>query len=102
MIGIAAEDEPIERTERVLKMWSATAPIEYSQGMTLQQEIQRIGMALSAGDQKVLAEYGGFNAALRRGAELERLPEAQVTEGVSIDEYSTFRATRFAAKNGGS
>ena len=31
----------------------------------------------------------------------ERLPEAQVTEGVSIDEYSTFRATRFSAKNGG-
>ena len=101
VIGIAAEHAPIERAERVLKMWSATAPIEYSQGRTLQQEIQRIGMALSAGDQKVLAEYGGFNAALRRGAELEKLPEAQVTEGVSIDEYSTFRATRFSAKNGG-
>ena len=101
VIGIAAEDAPIERTERVLKVWSATAPQEYTEGRTLQQEIQRIGMALSAGDQKVLAEYGGFNAALRRGAELERLPEAQVTEGVSIDEYSTFRAIRFSAKNGG-
>ena len=101
VIGIAAEHAPIERTERVLKVWSDTPPQEYRQGRTLQQEIQRIGMALSAGDQKVLAEYGGFNAALRRGAELERLPEAQVTEGVSIDEYSTFRATRFSAKNGG-
>ena len=101
VIGIAAEHAPIERTERVLKVWSATAPQEYREGRTLRQEIQRIGAALSTGDQKVLAEYGGFNAALRRGAELERLPEAQVTEGVSIDEYSTFRATRFAAKNGG-
>ena len=101
VIGISADDAPIERAERVLKVWSDTPPQEYSEGRTLQQEIQRIGMALSAGDQKVLAEYGGFNAALRRGAELEKSPEAQVTEGVSIDEYSTFRATRFSAKNGG-
>ena len=101
VIGIAAEHAPIERTERVLKVWSDTPPQEYSEGRTLQQEIQRIGMALSTGDQKVLAEYGGFNAALRRSAELEKLPEAQMTEGVSIDEYSTFRATRFSAKNGG-
>ena len=101
VIGIAAEHAPIERTERVLKVWSDTPPQEYREGRTLQQEIQRIGMALSTNDQKVLAEYGGFNAALRRGAELEKLPEAQVTEGVSIDEYRTFRATRFSAKNGG-
>ena len=101
VIGIAAEDELIERAERVLKMWSATIPIEYSQGRTLQQEIQRIGMALSTGDQKVLAEHGGFNAALRKGADLESLPEARVTEGVSIDEFSTYRAIRFSAKNGG-
>ena len=32
----------------------------------------------------VLAEYGGFNAAMKKGAELESLPEARVTEGVSI------------------
>ena len=39
---------------------------------------------------------GGFNAAMKRGAELESLPEAKVTEGVSIDDYGTWRATRFA------
>ena len=33
---------------------------------------------------------------MRRGAELESLPEAKVTVGVSIDDYSTWRATRFA------
>ena len=58
-------------------------------------------MALRTNDAKVLAEYGGFNAAMRKGADLESLPEAQVSEAVSIDEYSTFRATRFSAKNGG-
>ena len=91
---------PIERTERVLKVWSATAPQEYLEGRTLQQEIKRIDTALRTNDEKVLAEYGGFNAAMRRGADLESLPEAQVSEGVSIDEFSTYRATRFSARNG--
>ena len=45
----------------------------------------------------VLAEYGGFNAAMKKGAELESLPEARVTEGVSIDGYSTWRAVWFSA-----
>ena len=33
---------------------------------------------------------------MKRGAQLESLPEAKVTEGVSIDDYSTWRAVRFA------
>ena len=99
VIGIAADDAPIERAERVLKVWSATAPQEYLEGRTLQQEIQRIDTALRTNDEKVLAE-GGFNAAMRKGADLESLPEAQVSEGVSIDEFSTYRATRFSARNG--
>ena len=101
VIGIAAEHESIKRAERVLKVWAATAPQEYPEGRTLQQEIQRIDTALRTNDEKVLAEYGGFNAAMRKGADLESLPEAQVSEGVSIDEFSTYRAIRFSAKNGG-
>ena len=101
VIGIAAEDELIERAERVLKVWSETAPQEGSQGMTFQQEMKLIGEAMDHDDNEVLGRYGGFNGALQRLAALQRMPEAQVTEGVSIDEYSTFRATRFSAKNGG-
>ena len=33
---------------------------------------------------------------MKKGTELQRLPEAKVTEGVSIDDYSTWRAVRFA------
>ena len=102
VIGIAAEDEPIERTSRVLKVWAATAPQEGSQGMTLQQEMKLIGEAMDHDDNEVLSRYGGFNGALQRLAALQKMPEARVTEGVSIDEFSTYRATRFAAKNGGS
>ena len=31
-----------------------------------------------------------------RAAALHKLPEAKVTEGVSIDDFSTWRAVRFA------
>ena len=62
----------------------------------MKQEIKRIDTALRTNDQTVLAEYGGFNAAMKKGAELESIPEAKVTEGVSIDDYSTYRATRFS------
>ena len=43
-------------------------------------------------DEKFLARYGGFAKAGRRSVELQRLPEAKVTERVSIDDYSTWRA----------
>ena len=62
----------------------------------MKQEIKRIDTALRTNVQTVLAEYGGFNAAMKKGAELESLPEAELVKGVSIDGYSTYRATRFS------
>ena len=96
VIGIAAKNETVDRTARVLQAWTATAPKETGEGRTLRQEIKRIDTALRTNDETVLAEYGGFNAAMKQGAQLESLPEAKVTEGVSIDDYGTWRATRFA------
>ena len=42
-------------------------PKETGQGWTLQQEIKRIDTALRTNDRTVLAEYGGFNAVMRKG-----------------------------------
>ena len=42
VITIAAEDEPIERAERVLRRWAATAPGKPSEGLTAKQEIKAI------------------------------------------------------------
>ena len=67
--------------------------------LTAKQETKAIREAMKADDEKGLDQYGGFNAALQRLAALERLPEAKVTEGVSIDDFSTYRATRFADPN---
>ena len=101
VIGIAAENETVDRTARVLRVWAAAPAKETGEGRALAEEIKRIDTALRTNDPIVLAEYGGFNAAMKKGAELESLPEAKVTEGVSIDDYSTWRATRFAARDEG-
>ena len=58
------------------------------------QESKLIGEATDCDDKDVLER--GFNGALERLAALQGLPEAKVTEGVSIDGYSTWFAERFA------
>ena len=69
------------------------------EGLTVKQEIKAIDDAMTHKDREFLALYGGFGQAARRSVELMRLPEAKLTEGVSIDDYSTYRATRFADPN---
>ena len=46
--------------------------------------------------EEFMSPYGGINQAAERYKELLTLPEAELVEGVSIDDYSTYRATRFA------
>ena len=67
----------------------------------MKQEIKAIDEAMTRRDHKFLAQYGGFAGAGRRSVELQRRPEAKVTEGVSIDDYSTWRAVRFAERDEG-
>ena len=43
-----------------------------------------------------MSQYGGMNRGRERYKELLKLPEAELVKGVSIDDYSTYRATRFA------
>ena len=96
VIGIAAENETVDRTARVLRAWAAADPGTPAEGLTVKQEIKAIDEAMTHKDREFLAQYGGFAAAGRRSAELQRLPEAKLTEGLSIDDYSTWRASRFA------
>ena len=96
VIGIAVENATVDRTARVLEAWAAAEPGTPDEGLTVKQEIKAIDDAMTAKDKNFLAGYGGFGRALQRLAALQRLPEAKVTEGVSIDDYSTWRAVRFA------
>ena len=99
VIGIAVENVNVDRTARLLEAWAAADPGKPDEGLTVKQEIKAIREEMKADDEKGLDQYGGFNAALQRLAVLERLPEAKVTEGVSIDDYSTWRAVRFADRD---
>ena len=67
--------------------------------MTPKQEIKAINEAMKLDDSPFLERYGGYNPALSRLLELMRMPAANVTEGVSIDDYDTWRAVRFADQN---
>ena len=96
VIAIGAELDMVLRSDRVLQLWAAAEPGKVATGLTVKQEISAIREALHNGNRKFLEQYGGMNQAADRYKELLILPEAELTEGVSIDGYSTYRATRFA------
>ena len=99
VIGIAVENAILDRTDRVLETWAAADPGTSDEGLTPKQEIKAIDDAMTHSDENFLARYGGFAKAARRSVELMRLPEANLTEGVKIDDYSTYRAVRFADRD---
>ena len=99
VIGIAVENAIVDRTDRVLKKWAAAEPGATHEGPTPKQEINAIRDAMKQDDEEFLAPYGGFDGAMERLGVLYKMPEAKVTEGVSIDDYSTWRAVRFADRD---
>ena len=99
VIGIAVENATLDRTARVIETWAAADPGTSDEGLTPRQEINAIRAAMKQKDREFLARYGGFGGAMKRAAALYKLPEANLTEGVKIDECSTYRAVRFADRD---
>ena len=48
VIGIAAGNETVDRTARVLSVWASAAPKETGEGLTVKQEIKAIAEAMTA------------------------------------------------------
>ena len=96
IIAIGAELDTVLRADRVLQLWAAAEPGKVIEGLTIKQEIRAISDAIDNRDMEFLAQYGGMGEAGKRYMALEQLPEANLAEGISIDDYSTFRATRFS------
>ena len=97
VIAIGAELDAVLRADRMLQLWAAAEPGKVIEGLTVKQEISAIREALHKRDREFLGQYGGFNQAAERYKELLTLPEAaELPKGVSIDGYSTYRATRFS------
>ena len=99
VIGIAVANATLDRAVRVLEAWAAAEPGTPDEGLTAKQEIKAIDDAMTHSDENFLARYGGFGGAMKRSAALQSLPQAKLTEGVSIDDYSTWRAVRFAERD---
>ena len=99
VLGIAIENAVLDRTNRVLEAWAAADPGTNHQGLTAKQEIKAIDDAMTRKDREFLARYGGFGGAMKRSVALQSRPEVKLTEGVSIDDYSTWRAVRFADRD---
>ena len=99
VIGIGAELDMVLRADRMLQLWAAAEPGKVIEGLTIKQEISAIREALNSGDQEFMSQYGGMQGAADRYMELLKLPEAaELPKGVSIDGYSTFRATRTSGR----
>ena len=96
VIGIGVENANVDRAARLLEAWAAADPGKVIEGLTVKQEIAAIREALHKRDREFGEQYGGMNQAVERYKELLTLPEAELAEGVSIDDYSTWRAVRFA------
>ena len=100
VIAIGAELDTVLRVDRVLQLWAAAEPGKVIEGLTVKQEISAIREALLGDDQEheeFMSQYGGLQGAADRYMELLKLPEAaELPKGVSIDDYSTYRATRFS------
>ena len=100
VIGIAVENAIVDRAARVLEKWAAAEPEASDEtGLTPKQEIKAIRLAIKERDTEFFDRYGGRNAATKRAVALFKTPEATTTEGVSIDDYSTWRAVRFADRD---
>ncbi len=96
VIAIGAELDTVLRADRMLQLWAAAEPGKVIEGLTIKQEIRAISDAIDNRDIEFLGQYGGMGEAGKRYMALEQLPEANLAEGVSIDDYSTYRATRFS------
>ena len=96
VIAIGAGLDTVLRSDRVLQLWAAAEPGKVDEGLTVKQEIRAISDAIDNRDMEFLAQYGGMGEAGKRYMALRQLPEANLAEGVSIDGYSTYRATRFS------
>ena len=96
VIAIGAELDAVLRADRMLQLWAAAEPGKVIEGLTVKQEISAIREALHSDDLEFMSQYGGVQGAADRYLELLKLPEVELAKGVSINGYSTYRATRFS------
>ena len=103
VIGIGVKNATVDRTARVLEAWATAEPGTPDEGLTAKQEIKAIQDAMIQNNTEFFIPYGGQGPAMKRAAALINMPPEPgangATGGVSIDDYSTWRAVRFADRD---
>ena len=99
-VGVACARRPLDRARTILGNWtnadSAPRPVHPPGTVAAaRREIARIEGAILGMDDEAVAEMGGFQACLRRIAEMRELLRSARPEG-TIDGHSVWRSSRLA------
>ncbi|MDE0358562.1 MAG: hypothetical protein OXN92_12640 [Gammaproteobacteria bacterium] len=99
-VGVACARRPLDRARTILGNWTSagTAPRPVHPPGTVaaaRREVARIEGAILGMDDEAVAEMGGFQACLRRIAEMRELLRSARPEG-TIDAHSVWRSSRLA------
>ena len=94
VVAVARTSRELERARRVMRGWAeASGPGEPDAG--IREELARIERAILQGAVKILEEFGGLQAAMKRSVVLEKQVLRQPGPG-SIRRASTWRTVRLA------
>ncbi len=92
VVAVARTWQERSRAETVLANWARDPhPSEFDH--EIGREIDRIDRAIIKGDVRVLMEYGGLQACLKRIVELKDLHRSS-TPGTMIHGFATWRSRR--------
>ena len=99
-VGVASARRPLDRARTILGNWTspATAPRPVHPPGTVaaaRREVARIEGAILGMDDEAVAEMGGFQACLRRIAEIRELLRS-ARPGGTIDAHSVWRSSRLS------
>ena len=99
-VGVACARRPFDRARTILGNWTNadTAPHPVHPPGTVaaaRREVARIEGAILGMDDEAVAEMGGFQACLRRIAEMRELLRSARPEG-TIDAHSVWRSSRLS------
>ena len=96
VVVVAREQRSLERAQKVLGHWAENVDRAASEDDPLAgEEYARIEQAVLTGSLRVLEEYGGLQAALKRAVELEQVARKRSPKTI-IEGFATWESTRIA------
>ena len=96
VVAVAREIEALERARRVLGRWAKNFDLPASAHDPLSgEEIAKIEQAILNGNVRVLEEYGGLQAALKRSIALKKVARKRSKKTI-LEGFATWRSARLS------